>query len=365
MLQLHRLSEDEDEEDEGYATHVARKRAQQNSRSYVKRHQSWRSDRINHHHRADDKWESEPDADPDADHHRSYEHHRLNHHRHRAGNRAGYHSSPPPDDDKAGEGDEDYSSDDIAETHHRESKQHGFYDARGLGETMIAAAAAAVKKKHHQHLRRDGGGKFDAACGFPCEGGLDAKDERDKEWAALTTWIRMNLHQPRTAKRKVLFVGHHPTLNPVPGMSQSLSETEDGVAGAGAGAGVGAGVGAGGRHKSTKKRGGGKDGVDKFVFVLNPELDWSDVSHETRVRMKTLVAETQDIFARKYQKRKAWEWELKVQKYRAPGGGGKTFSVPLGNVVRGIQEAYFKYHQTSDGRNTPMTPSPLRELGSA
>jgi hypothetical protein len=25
-----------------------------------------------------------------------------------------------------------------------------------------------------------------------------------------------------------------------------------------------------------------------------------------------LVAETQDIFARKYKKRKAWEWELKV-----------------------------------------------------
>ena len=43
-----------------------------------------------------------------------------------------------------------------------------------------------------------------------------AKDELAKEWAALTTWIRMNLHQPRTARRKVLFVGHHPTLNPLP-----------------------------------------------------------------------------------------------------------------------------------------------------
>ena len=30
-----------------------------------------------------------------------------------------------------------------------------------------------------------------------------AKDELAKEWAALTTWIRMNLHQPRTNKRKV------------------------------------------------------------------------------------------------------------------------------------------------------------------
>ena len=33
----------------------------------------------------------------------------------------------------------------------------------------------------------------------------DAKDELTKEWAALTTWIRMNLHQPRTNKRKVSF----------------------------------------------------------------------------------------------------------------------------------------------------------------
>ncbi|DBB10707.1 TPA: hypothetical protein ACH3X3_007203 [Trebouxia sp. C0006] len=29
-----------------------------------------------------------------------------------------------------------------------------------------------------------------------------------KEWAALTTWLRMNLHQARTAKRQVCFVGH-------------------------------------------------------------------------------------------------------------------------------------------------------------
>jgi len=97
------------------------------------------------------------------------------------------------------------------------------------------------------------------------------------------------------------------------------------------------------------------------VFVMNPELDWSDVSHDTRVRMKTLVAETQDIFARKYKKRQAWEWERKVQKYRLPGG--KTFSVPLGNVVRGIQEAFFKYDRVSMEHSTPMTPSPPREMG--
>lgn len=79
------------------------------------------------------------------------------------------------------------------------------------------------------------------------------------------------------------------------------------------------------------------------MFVLNPDLDWSDVGHDTRVRMKTLVAETMDIFERKYKKRKVWEWERKVQKYRPPGTN-KTFNVPLGNVVRGIQEAYFIFN---------------------
>ena len=40
------------------------------------------------------------------------------------------------------------------------------------------------------------------------EGGPAATGDRDKDWAALTTWLRMNLHHPRTAKRQVLFVGH-------------------------------------------------------------------------------------------------------------------------------------------------------------
>ncbi|GIL86425.1 hypothetical protein Vretifemale_14758 [Volvox reticuliferus] len=39
--------------------------------------------------------------------------------------------------------------------------------------------------------------------------GTGERGHRDKEWAALTTWLRMNLHQPRTAKREVLFLGQH------------------------------------------------------------------------------------------------------------------------------------------------------------
>ena len=78
------------------------------------------------------------------------------------------------------------------------------------------------------------------------------------------------------------------------------------------------------------------------MFVLNPELRWSDVGHDTRVRMRTLVEETMDIFGRKYVKRRPEDWEKKLQKYRPPGTG-KTFNVPLGNVVRGIQDAYFLF----------------------
>ena len=170
----------------------------------------------------------------------------------------------------------------------------------------------------------------------------DVKDELAKEWAALTTWIRMNLHQPRTNKRKVLFVGHHPRLHPVPGAEAAIGETRDserwrgrlGPTGEviGGGGGGGGGVRGGGKrakvsgdaHGGGGTRKGRIDGED-FVFVLNPEIDWSDVNIDTRVRMRTLVAETMDIFRRKYAKRKTHEWERKVQKYKPPGSkDGRT-----------------------------------------
>ena len=102
--------------------------------------------------------------------------------------------------------------------------------------------------------------------------------------------------------------------------------------------GVSTGAANGGKKSSTRVGDG-----DDFVFVLNPELDWDDVNVDTRVRMKTLVAETMDIFERKYSKRKVHEWEKKVQKYRPPNSvDGRTYNVPLGNVVRGIQETFYQ-----------------------
>jgi hypothetical protein len=214
----------------------------------------------------------------------------------------------------------------------------------------------------------------------------DEKCENDKEWAALTTWIRMNLHQPRTNKRKVLFVGHHPKLNPVKGVDAGACDAarvehaklrrerceEERARAAAANASK-----RGGRRKNAttppSTRGADGGGAEDFVFVLNPDIEWSDVNFDTRARMRTLADETRDIFERKYARKKKlpWEWERKVQKYK-PRGTGKTFNVPLVNVVRGIQDAYFKYEeacanananaggggQSAGGFRPPKTPSP-------
>ena len=101
--------------------------------------------------------------------------------------------------------------------------------------------------------------------------------------------------------------------------------------------------------------------------------------------MRTLVAETMDIFKRKYAKRKEHEWQRKVQKYKPPGSrDGRTFNVPLGNVVRGIQETFYRHEPEArraalerdeagaaqlaaaaaaniPGTKQPKTPSPPRE----
>ena len=157
----------------------------------------------------------------------------------------------------------------------------------------------------------------------------------------------MNLPQPRTAKRKVLFVGHHPMLHPVPGAEANVRPRA-----AAAGTKRAAEEAEEPPARKTQRREEAEPSRFKlrerrreeedFVFVLNPELRWSDVGHDTRVRMRTLVEETMDIFGRKYAKRRPEDWEKKLQKYRPPGTG-KTFNVPLGNVVRGIQDAYFLF----------------------
>lgn len=117
---------------------------------------------------------------------------------------------------------------------------------------------------------------------------------RDKEWAALTTWLRMNLHQPRTLKKQVLFVGR-------------------------------------------------QDGANKaWVFDLNPALSWDDVSLETKLRLKTLPEETELAFSRKYPKRPSCEWGKKTQKYR-PAGIGGCVTVPLRDMICTLRDIFLRY----------------------
>lgn len=123
--------------------------------------------------------------------------------------------------------------------------------------------------------------------------------ERDKEWAALTTWLRMNLHQPRTNKRVVLFTAEHPA----PGQP--------------------------------------------WVFHLNPALSWDDVSEETKLRLKTLPEETEAAFAHKYPGRPSSEWQSKTQKYRRQGESA-TIQVPLGEMVYSLRDMYALFEDSSE-----------------
>ncbi|WIA08158.1 hypothetical protein OEZ85_007612 [Tetradesmus obliquus] len=122
--------------------------------------------------------------------------------------------------------------------------------------------------------------------------------QRDKEWAALTTWLRMNLHHPRTAKKLVLFVGQ-----------------QDGATGV-------------------------------WTFRLNPGLAWSDVSLETRLRLKTLPVEAEQAFSHKYPRRPRHEWGDKLQKYRPPGASS-TAAVSLRDMVTSLSTIYYQ-HEPSD-----------------
>mmetsp|Transcript_35009 Transcript_35009/g.110629 ORF Transcript_35009/g.110629 Transcript_35009/m.110629 type:complete len:332 (-) Transcript_35009:221-1216(-) len=167
-----------------------------------------------------------------------------------------------------------------------------------------ASLARAARTRPHVYEEDDDGdypspGQSPAlASSFGGSSPGNGHKEKDKEWAALTTWLRMNLHQPRTAKRKVLFVG---TL------------MDDG----------------------------------EWVFDLNEAITWDDVSADTKTRLKTLVEETEAAFVQKYPSRRVSDWKYKIQKYRLPGGS-RTYMVPLADVVYSLQEIYFQNHRVDE-----------------
>ncbi|GIL64469.1 hypothetical protein Vafri_18379 [Volvox africanus] len=141
--------------------------------------------------------------------------------------------------------------------------------------------------------------------------GMGERGHRDKEWAALTTWLRMNLHQPRTAKREVLFLGQH-----------------------------------------TEGRG--------WHFFLNPALGWGDVSVETKMRLRTLPQETELAFMRKYPCKPGRDWVKKTQKYRPPGCV-VTYAVPLVDMIYSLTAIYYRFEgrpgvgASSGGRTSATT----------
>merc|ERR1719498_1174330 len=105
----------------------------------------------------------------------------------------------------------------------------------------------------------------------------------------------MNLHQPRTNKRQILFTADTPA--------------------------------------------GGKP----WVFKLNPALVWDDVSEDTKLRLKNLAEETEAAYAHKYPNRPSGEWLEKTQKYR-PAGSSYTIQVPLGEMVNSLRDIFFLHH---------------------
>lgn len=134
----------------------------------------------------------------------------------------------------------------------------------------------------------------------PLGAGAEAVDPRegDKEWAALTTWLRMNLHNPRTPRKLVLFVGS--------------------------------------QDASTKR----------WRFSLNPDLEWADVSPDTRARLSNLLEEARTAFRRKYPGRHPDAWVRKSQKYRPPGSTA-SYQVTLGDLVTSLAEVYERHERAA------------------
>ncbi|GFH10538.1 uncharacterized protein HaLaN_05865 [Haematococcus lacustris] len=126
------------------------------------------------------------------------------------------------------------------------------------------------------------GGARDEEAGGAAGG--DEEGGSDKGWAALTTWLRSNLHQPRTAKRQILFVGH--------------------------------------QQADTRQ----------WHFHLNPNLSWCDVLPETKLRLRTLDQEVVMAFRAKYPTRPEHEWRRKCQRYRPPGAT-TAIDVPMGDLA--------------------------------
>lgn len=132
--------------------------------------------------------------------------------------------------------------------------------------------------------------------------------EGARAWAALTTWLRMNIHNARTAKKVVLFVGQRAA--------------------------------SGGR----------------WAFALNPSLTWADVSPETRQRLQHLPQEAAQAFRSKYPTRSPEDWRLKSQKYKPPGTA-QTSLVLLEDLVLSLHKVW-QQHEGAAAATAAAAGSP-------
>eukprot|EP00775_Hariotina_reticulata_P011789 gene11789-11934_t len=172
-------------------------------------------------------------------------------------------------------------------------KQHQQQQEELLADSTLQHTSASDLPCEQPSSRRSsssGAGQSDNE-----DGGLVNRDsdqlseparQRDKDWAALTTWLRMNLHHPRTAKKLVLFVGEQNEAN------------------------------------------------GSWCFSLNPGLSWDDLSLETKLRLKLLPVEAEQAFQHKYPDRPCHEWGSKMQKYKPPGSNSSnsSFNVSLSDM---------------------------------
>lgn len=140
--------------------------------------------------------------------------------------------------------------------------------------------------------------------------------EGDRDWAALTTWLRMNIHNPRTAKKVVPFVGQ-----------------QDGATG-------------------------------RWTFGLNPALCWAEVSPDTRRRLQHLPAEASKAFAAKYPGRPPGDWRLKSQKYK-PRGTPQTFLVWLEDIVISLHSVYLQHEGSGSPGKAAASEAGASEAGAS
>ena len=77
------------------------------------------------------------------------------------------------------------------------------------------------------------------------------------------------------------------------------------------------------------------DRTNAWAFRLNDSVTWADISPETKGRLRSLAAEAQAAYARKFPHRRSEMWGVRTAKYRPPGSN-RLFQVPLLDMVTSL-----------------------------